>query len=354
LATSNDRPDQTAGNGDERAPRCLVLFGASAGGIPALVRILEELPATLPAAVLLVLHLSSDGASMLPRVLARAGDMDARFAADGDRLGPGYVMVAPPDRHLLVVDGHVELSRGPRENGHRPAVDCLFRSAAHAYGPRVIGVILSGARSDGALGLAEIKRCGGMAIVQADPVYAGMPTSALEAVHADHVVPSAQLAALLCRVVPEVAGRARAAARSRSAIPEDEQLFQLPATGLTCPECGGALWQFQIEGAPVFACHVGHRFSADALDQQQAQSVERAVMAAVRALEERAALQRQLAARLDPLAHRISHERALRVAAEAERQADLIRRTLLATPVADAADIGDEVPNREVPRGGRT
>src|SRR5579884_3723136 len=169
--------------------RDLVVMGASAGGVEALRRVVAGLPAELPAAICIVLHLAPDSPSALPKILERAGALPCRAASDGEPLEPGSVLVAPPDRHLVVEDGRVRLTVGPRENGHRPAIDTLFRSAA-ARGDRVVGVVLSGTRDDGAAGLAVIKANGGGAIVQ-DPkeaMYAGMPRSALASVQVDAVV----------------------------------------------------------------------------------------------------------------------------------------------------------------------
>jgi two-component system, chemotaxis family, protein-glutamate methylesterase/glutaminase len=172
--------------------RDLVVIGASAGGVETLKRVVGGLPADLPAAVCIVLHIAPDSPSLLGQILARAGALPCHAAYEAESLHKGAILVAPPDRHLMVEDEHVYLSVGPRENGHRPAADVLFRSAAAAKGARVVGVILSGTRGDGALGLAAVKAAGGATIVQ-DPdeaLYPGMPTSALARVAPDAVVPS--------------------------------------------------------------------------------------------------------------------------------------------------------------------
>src|SRR5215207_2026811 len=178
------------------ASREIVVVGASAGGVEALRAFVSALPRDLPAAVLVVLHLPRSSASALHKILSRSGPLPAGQAADGEAVRPGCVYVAPPDHHLLLRDGSVALTRGPQENGHRPAIDPLFRSAARHYGPRAVGVILSGTLDDGASGLAAIARRGGTAAVQdpAEALYPGMPVAALEQVPTAFVARAAELA----------------------------------------------------------------------------------------------------------------------------------------------------------------
>lgn len=185
--------------------RDVVVVGASAGGVEALRELVHGLPADLPASVLVVRHVPPESQSALPRILARSGPLPAAHALDGEELRPARIYVAPADFHMLVEDGRIRLVRGPRENLHRPAVDPLFRSAAAAYGRRVVGVVLTGALDDGTAGLATIKRCGGVAVVQdpADATFSSMPASALRNVRVDHSVPLAGIAPLLDRLVRE-------------------------------------------------------------------------------------------------------------------------------------------------------
>jgi len=185
--------------------RDIIVIGASAGGVQALCDVVEVLPPGLPAAVLVVLHLSPHGRSVLPSILARSSCLPAMHPSDGEKLQPGRIYVAPPDRHLALDDGRVRLTRNASENGHRPAIDVLFRSAARAYGSRVVGVVLTGNLDDGTAGLAAIKLCGGVAVVQ-DPReadYPAMPENAIANVDVDHVLPVAEIGPLLDRLLRE-------------------------------------------------------------------------------------------------------------------------------------------------------
>lgn len=190
----------------------VVVVGASAGGLEALVELVAGLEPGLPAAVLAVLHLPPDGSSALAPILDRRGTLPCVSAAEDAPLHPGTVTVAPPDRHLLVVDGHAVLGRGPAEGGHRPSADALFRSAARALGSRVIGVVLSGVLDDGVAGLVAVARAGGLVVLQdpGDAMHPGMPQEVLRFLHPDHVVPARELGPLLGRLVREEAGPATA------------------------------------------------------------------------------------------------------------------------------------------------
>ncbi len=185
----------------------IIVVGASAGGVGALVTITRTLPGNLPATIFVVLHIPAQGPSLLPSILSRFGSLPAVHATDDTEIKQGCIYVAPPDHHMLVERGKVCIVRGPKENRHRPAVDPLFRSAAKVYGSRVIGIILTGSLDDGTAGLLAIKRCGGIAIVQ-DPheaLYPGMPTNALENVEVDYTIPLADIGPLLGRLARQEA-----------------------------------------------------------------------------------------------------------------------------------------------------
>jgi two-component system chemotaxis response regulator CheB len=181
------------------SPTDVCVIGASAGGVQALQEVLGRLPAGHPGTVLVVLHLAPTGPSLLPDILGRVCALPCEAARDGEALTGGHVWVAPPDRHLRVDDGRIRVDAGPRENGHRPSVDVLFRSAAAALGPRVLGVVLSGTRDDGTAGLAAIKSARGRAAVQdpAQAMHPGMPRSALEHVAVDVVAGTGALGDLI-------------------------------------------------------------------------------------------------------------------------------------------------------------
>src|SRR5262245_32648369 len=194
----------------------IIVLGASAGGIEALTDLVPQLPAALPVAIFVVVHLPPHSPSILPRLLTQAGPLPATHATDGEAIQPGHIYVAPPDFHLLLTPGTVRVVRGPQENLCRPAIDPLFRSAAAAYGPRAIGVILTGSLRDGTAGLLTIKQRGGVAVVQdpADALFPNMPRSALEYVDVDYCVPLAELAGVLARVAAQPARNTKTAVPS--------------------------------------------------------------------------------------------------------------------------------------------
>ncbi len=296
------------------AERNIVVIGCSVGGVEALQTIVSGLPENFPAAVFVVLHLSPQTHSVLPEILNRAGPLPAKHPIDEEPIRPGHIYVAPPDHHLIIEDGKVVLSRGPKENRHRPSLDPLFRSAARAYGRQVIGIVLTGSLDDGTVGLQTIKRAGGIAIVQ-DPEDAfcpDMPRSAMDHVKADYVVPLAQIPALLAELVPQhVASGSGNGAGKQKQIAKEVKYAEADMAGIeddawpgtpsqfACPECGGVLWELEDEGMLRFRCRVGHAFTAQSLDAEQREAVEGALWAAIRALEESASLAKRMANKAD-------------------------------------------------------
>jgi two-component system chemotaxis response regulator CheB len=267
----------------------IIVIGASAGGVEALQRVISGLRPDIPAALFVVLHISPWSISRLPEILMRSGPLPASHPSNGTPIQTGHIYVAPPDQHLLLNDGHVQLGAGPKENRHRPAVNVLFRSAALAYGPRVIGLILTGALDDGTSGLWEIKQHGGKAIVQdpSDALFADMPRSALENVSVDHAVPLEEIAPLLTAL----AGQPIAFPDKKGA----PTLMESRRTELTCPECRGPITEFSTASLKEFRCRVGHRYSPETFLAAHAETRERTLWSAVVALEEGAQSARELA-----------------------------------------------------------
>ena len=264
----------------------IVVIGASAGGIEALRAVLEGLADSVPAAIAAVIHIGPY-AAQLPGSLHNATKLPIRYAEDGEILQTGTVYLAPPDRHLLVNDTTLTLSHGPRENFTRPAVDPLFRSAAEYFGPVTIGLILSGNLSDGTAGLWEIKRRGGIAIVQdpAEAEYPGMPQSASQHVPVDYCVSAKDIGALISKLAVQLAAKAPA---SRESVGEKPMSYsaQKPVA-LVCPECGGAMRQEQSGSFLQYRCHIGHVFARNDLAAAQLDSLEKSFGTALRQLKER-------------------------------------------------------------------
>lgn len=318
--------------------RDIIVLGASAGGVQALCKVIESLPPGFPAAIFVVLHLVPHSRSVLPAILERSGCLPASHPAEGEVIRPGRVYVAPPDRHLAIEDGHIHLSRNASENGHRPAIDVLFRTAARSYGPRVAGVVLTGNLDDGTAGLAAIKKCGGVAIVQdpGDADYPSMPESAIANVQIDHVLPVADIGPLLDELLrqPRPAGIADCGevekepdAMGTSKPGEEENVPGAPS-GLTCPECGGGLFERPGEKPMHFRCRTGHAYSPESLLAEQSSALEVAFWAALRSLEENAALSRRMEKRAREHGNLRSAGSYHARAEDADRHAALIRKIL--------------------------
>jgi len=297
----------------EESVRDIVLLGGSAGAIEATQQILKNLPADFPVSIFVVVHTAPQGPGMLAPVLDRAGGMSAVYPSNDDPLQPGRIYVAPPDHHLaLGPDDTIHVYRGARENGHRPAIDVLFRSAAARYAPRSIGVILSGYLDDGAAGLYAVRNRGGLGIVQ-DPteaLAADMPSRALEYAGADYVLSAREIGSKLLEF-SHGSGKVVAMKKRRSParVPASKEIeTQMPNLLATypdegngtpsvfaCPECHGVLWEIKEGGAVRYRCRVGHAYSESILNQELSQAAESALWAAMRALEEKASMSRRMA-----------------------------------------------------------
>lgn len=315
---------------EQPAPERLIVVGGSAGSIEVLTTIIAGLPADLPAAVLIAIHISPEARSRLPQILGRAGILPAQHAVDGKPILAGRIYVAPPDHHLIVGPGKIHLSRGPRENGHRPAIDPLFRSAAHFYRHAVTGVVLSGGADDGSAGVVAIAEAGGTSVVQNpdEAIHPRMPQSSIETGMVDAVLSIPGIVKYLVeREVPVVAAvpdlEAEDPVDDEMDLPPDEPVGD--ASPYTCPECHGTLFQVESEHLPRFRCRIGHAYSQKSLEAEQAATVETTLWTAIRALEERAALLRDLAGRMRRRYIEASAVRMENQAAEAERGAEQIR-----------------------------
>jgi two-component system chemotaxis response regulator CheB len=317
------------------AHRDIVVIGASVGGISALTEFLSHVPLDLPASMFVVVHVAPEGGGMLPSILGRGNGWQAAYAVDGEPIRPGRLYLAPPDHHLLIKPSRLQVVRGPRENRFRPAVDPLFRTAAESYGPRVIGIVLSGGLDDGTHGLDLVKRHGGLAIAQ-DPEEAfapSMPLSAIQHVEVDHILRVNEIAQRL----PEfVAQPVEAAPPSRQkGVPDvaegtaySEFHKEGRHTDLTCLECGGSLRELEGGNVLRFRCHVGHGYTADSLLADQSDGLDNAFWGALRALEEHSMLRRRMSDQALEQGRSDVSKRFEREARDTERQASTIRRIL--------------------------
>lgn len=278
--------------GNVSSPKRVVVIGGSTGAVEALLRIVQELHEGSRAAVFVVVHIGANK-STLPWLLSRAGGLPAVHPRSGDFVEADKIYVAPPDYHMTLDAGRIILTRGPRENWARPAIDPLFRSAARAYGEAVIGVVLTGGLNDGTAGLFEIKARGGMTVVQdpLDALCAEMPQSALTHVEIDRVATSASLGAIIAGLLtrPE-----RAEVSSMLSSPQEKEMaseFRLDRpVAITCPDCGGALRQSDVGSLARFTCHIGHAYTADVMLAAQFVAMEQFIGNALRAMNERAEL----------------------------------------------------------------
>jgi two-component system, chemotaxis family, protein-glutamate methylesterase/glutaminase len=328
----------------------LVVIGASAGGIETLRALVAGLPAEFPAPICLVVHTAPQSPGVLEEILNRSGSLRAVNGRTGERLRPGRIYVAPPDQHLLVEPGIVRVARGPKENGFRPAIDPLFRSAAQVYGPGAIGVILTGNLDDGVAGLSAIKQLGGVVVVQdpRDALYPAMPSSAASRVPIDYSVPLAEMPRLLVRLagtpvheqadiaVPHQLTMEVSIAKEENAIDAGLERFGTPSP-YACPDCHGVLLELKEASGPRFRCHTGHAYSSESLLAGVAAAIEADLWTAIRSLEEGSLLLQEFARHLQDHGDRARAERYAAQADEARRHAERVREIVIERePLADA------------------
>jgi two-component system chemotaxis response regulator CheB len=326
--------------------RRIVVVGASAGGVESLSSLVASLAPDLDAAFFVVLHIPPNQVSRLPQILSSKGALPAKHPADGEAIQPGRIYVAPPDHHLLVQDGHILVTRGPKENRHRPSIDALFRSAAYCYREQVIGIVLSGALDDGTSGLWNIKRMGGIAMTQepAEAAFDSMPSSALAQVEIDYCLSASKMGPLLERLIAETPGMRPNNVEEEHqklglevSIATDGDAFEKgvmhlgPLTPFTCPECQGVLVQIKEGAHRRFRCHTGHAYSSSALLSSITDKVDESYWAVMRSLEEAAMLLEKMA--IDQVGDKQMKAAALfqEEAKQAREQAHRLRTTLLSS-----------------------
>lgn len=283
------------------AKRNIIVIGASAGGVYALKQLVSGLPATFPASIFIVMHVSPHAKSVLPEILSSAGPLKATHPADGELIEPGRIYVAPPDHHLLIEYDQIIVKKGPKENRFRPSIDALFRSAAYTYSSRVIGIVLTGMLDDGTSGMWSINRLNGTTIVQepSDADYASMPNSVLDYVDVNYCVPLADMPALLLRLteetVPDPQPRGfpeQDRMETEINIAAQDNAFDMgimnmgELTPLTCPECNGVLISIREGKLIRYRCHTGHAYTASSLLAETTKMTEESFWSAIRQLEE--------------------------------------------------------------------
>lgn len=284
---------------DDFSQQKIIVIGGSSGGFEAFKTIIKNLPPDFSAPIFIVWHMSADVSGVLPQVLNRENQILAANALDNEAIQPNRIYVAPPDRHLLVQEGRMRVTHGPKENRFRPAVDPLFRSAAYAYGNRVIGIILSGGLDDGTAGLWTVKHYGGIAIVQSpkDAEVSSMPENAIRQVKVDYVVPVADMASLIVRLSKEPVTENADSMKDEQTKKEIDIAAEENAmehgilkfselTPYSCPECHGVLSRLRNGNIVRYRCHTGHAYSADALIMAITEKIEDGLYNAIRGMDE--------------------------------------------------------------------
>jgi two-component system chemotaxis response regulator CheB len=328
--------------------RDIIVVGGSSGALQAL-EFISDLPPDFQAAIFVVLHVAPQGPSLLPKIIGGYSPLPVEHARDGEAIEAGRIYVAPPDHHLILTRDLVRVVRGPKENRHRPSVDVLFRSAAEAYGPRVMAVVLSGLLNDGSAGLNAVRSRGGVAIIQdpKDAQFPDMPRNALDAAGADYCVARSELAAVLTKTATGKAAKqqlkvftetTRKTSIAEAAMdPFQQEKKDGKPSVFGCPECGGVLWELEDDKMLRFRCRVGHALTAESLLSAQSDTLEEALWSALRALEEKAELSRRLMEHSIDRNYVSAEKIFEQQAKKAEEQATVIRQ-LLTTKQTEATE----------------
>jgi two-component system, chemotaxis family, protein-glutamate methylesterase/glutaminase len=306
----------------------LVAIGASAGGVQALRELMSRLPGDVQAAVLIVLHVPSAGESLLPEILDRVGPLHVERADNAMEITPGRVVVAPPDYHMTVTETHVLLDRGPRVNGHRPAIDPLFSSAANWYGPHAMGVLLSGMLDDGAAGLLRLSQVGAVTVAQApnEAAYPALPRAGIERGGAQKVLVLDDIANLIAASSDSRAMTLREVVAMQG---REDEATERQLSPFTCPSCHGTLWEITDPASTQFRCRTGHTFSVDSLVQASTEALDDALWAGHRALLEQADLCRRMSCRIESVENTATADRYDTLARDAERRAWVLHEGLV-------------------------
>jgi two-component system chemotaxis response regulator CheB len=316
-----------------------IVLGASAGGVEAIGRLVSQLPAELPAAILIVMHFPQSATSVLPAILSRRGPIRASLAQDGEQPQLGHIYVAQPGRHLLLEPDGMKLVMSAKENGTRPAIDPLFRSAAYSRGRRVVGVILSGMLDDGTLGLAVVRQFGGCGIVQdpEDAMFGDMPRNAIAGAGADFVLALDQIAGKIVELVGQPAGEPDMADPLDPSEMNLEELSLLEDTGrpseFVCPDCQGTLYELSAGGVEYYRCRVGHSYLPESLSVMQESVLEEALWTALRAIKEHNELLARVLERSETRGHAHASKSFRIKLLEGERRLELLKRALDLTSV---------------------
>jgi len=323
--------------------RDIIVMGASAGGVNALVDLVASLPADFDASIFLVLHVSPSSPSLLPDILSRSGPLEAKHPHDGEKIKPGNIYVAPPDHHLILDNDSILVKKGPKENRFRPSIDALFRSAAYMYGSRVIGIVLSGLMDDGTSGLWSVKRLGGVSIIQdpSDARFPDMPLNALEQVEVDYKLPVSEMASKLKKLIsepvkksPAISSEEKKRFETEITIATQDNAFEMgilnmgDLTPFTCPECHGSLVSIQEGKRRRYRCHTGHAYTSSALLDSVTKTIEENLWNAVRGLEETVMLLENTGKQLEESGQKREAKQFLDKAKETRRKSQEIRKSI--------------------------